>query len=68
MKLKNETYDLLKRICTVWLPALATLVIALGKIWGWEHAPMVSATITAVATCLGTILNVSSSNYWNGLG
>lgn len=68
MKLKNETYDLLKRICTMWLQALATLVIALGKIWGWEYAPMVSATITAVATCLGTILNVSSSNYWNGLG
>lgn len=64
MKLSNNTYDILKRIALYVLPALATLVLALGKIWGIAYSEQVGATITAINTCLGTILGISSKNYW----
>lgn len=64
MKLENKTYDILKRICLYVLPALATLILALGKIWGINYSEQIAATITAIDTALGTILNISSKNYW----
>ena len=65
MKMSNYTYDLLKRICLYVLPALATLVIAIGQIWGLEKAPLIGATITAIDTFLGSCLGISSINYYN---
>lgn len=64
MKLENKTYDILKFIALRVLPALATLVIALGQIWSFENASLIAGTITAVNTFLGTILGISSKNYW----
>lgn len=66
MKMSNYTYDLLKRICLYVLPALATLVIAIGQIWGLENAALIAATITAVNTFLGSCLGISSANYYKG--
>ncbi len=68
MKLNNKTYDVLKILCTQVLPAVATLMIAIGQIWQWETANLIAATITAVATCIGTIIHVSSTNYWGDGG
>lgn len=63
MKLSNNTYDILKRIALYVLPALATLVLALGKIWNIP-TEQIAATITAIDTALGTILGISSKKYW----
>ncbi|MBQ9046792.1 MAG: hypothetical protein IJ120_02720 [Solobacterium sp.] len=68
MKLNNKTYDLLKILCTTVLPAVATLFIAVGQIWHWDTANLIAATITAVATCIGTIIKMSSDSYWGGNG
>lgn len=64
MKLSNNTYDILKRIALYVLPALATLVLALGKIWNIAYSEQIGATITALDTFLGAILGISSKNYW----
>ena len=64
MKLENKTYDILKFVAVRLLPALATLVIALGQIWNIEYAGLIAGTITAIDTFLGTVLGVSSKNYW----
>ena len=61
--MSNKTYDILKAIALVVLPALATLVIAIFKIWGLPYGAEIGATITAVATFLGSILTVSSAKY-----
>ena len=63
MELSNKTYDILKNIALYVLPALATLILSLGNIWGIPHAEAIAATITALDTFLGAILKVSSTKY-----
>lgn len=65
MKMSNETYDLLKKICLYILPGLATLWISLAKIWGLPYGTEIGATITAIDTFLGVCLGISSAKYWN---
>lgn len=65
-KMTNKTYDILKWIAALVLPALATLVIALAGIWGLPYGEAIGATITAVDAFLGTILGISSKNYQTG--
>lgn len=63
MKLKNETYDILKYIALVVLPALATLYLTLSAIWGLPYGEQIAGTITAIDTFLGVLLGVSSAKY-----
>ena len=61
--MSNKTYDTLKYIALIVLPALATLILALTKIWGIPYGEAIAATITAIDTFLGTTLKISSINY-----
>ena len=63
MKFSNRTYDLLKELTTVWLPALGTLYFALSGIWGFPYGEQIVGTITAVVTFLGVCLHLSTNNY-----
>ena len=63
MTLKNSTYDTLKWIATLFLPALGTLYFAIAEIWNLPYAEQVVGTITALVTFLGAILKISASNY-----
>ena len=64
MIFNNKVYDILKWVSTVVLPALATLILAIGQIWNvtaWTVP--IGATIAAVATFMGAILGISSIQY-----
>ena len=63
MKFSNETYNNLKYICLIVLPALATLYGAVSKIWGLPYGTEIPMTITAFATFMGVCLKVSTDNY-----
>ena len=63
MKLTNKTYDILKWIVVIVLPAAATLYAALGGIWGLQLVTEITGTITAVDTFLGAVLMISSASY-----
>lgn len=63
MKLNNKTYDLLKWIAQILLPALGTLYMALAKVWGFPYSTEIVGTITAVDLFLGAVLGISTSNY-----
>lgn len=63
MKFSNRTYDILKELTTVWLPALGTLYFALSGIWGFPYGEQIVGTITAVVTFLGVCLHLSTNNY-----
>ena len=65
MKLSNETYDLLKKIALYFLPALATLWLTIGKIWGIHYTTEIGATLTAIDVFIGACLGISSKNYYN---
>lgn len=63
MKLSNKTYDILKWITTLFLPALGTLYFALSGIWGFPYGEQIVGTITAIVTFLGVILGISNHQY-----
>lgn len=63
MKMSNSTYDVLKWVCMLCLPALSALVASVGVIWGIPYAPQVSDTIVAVNAALAMCLGLSSINY-----
>lgn len=66
MKLQNKTYDILKWITTIVLPALGTLYFALSGIWGFPYGEQIVGTITALVTFFGVILGISTHNYNKG--
>lgn len=63
MKLSNKTYDILKWIAQILLPAIGTLYFALSKIWGFPNAAEIVGTISAVDVFLGAVLGISTSQY-----
>lgn len=63
MKIKDSVYDCLKWVSIICLPALATLVTVVFKVWGIPYGDEIAQTITAVATFLGAVLMVSNATY-----
>lgn len=63
MKMDNKTYDFLKWVAMIVLPAVVTFVAAIGQIWGIPYTAQIAATIAAIDTLLGACLQVSSANY-----
>lgn len=63
MELSNKTYDVLKWIALIALPAIGTLYFAIAGIWGLPYGEQVVGTITAVDTFLGALLGISSATY-----
>jgi hypothetical protein len=63
LRLSNNTYDILKWIAQILLPALGTLYFALSKIWGLPYSTEVVGTIAAVDTFLGALLGISTAEY-----
>ncbi|MFR9274469.1 phage holin [Finegoldia magna] len=64
MKLSNKSYDLLKWIAQILLPAAATLYVAVAGIWGFPYAKEIAGTISALDLFLGALLGISSMNYY----
>ena len=63
MILKNETYDKLKFIAQIILPAAGTLYFALAGIWNWPYGEQIVGTLTAIDAFLGALLGISTSAY-----
>ena len=63
MVFSNKTYDKLKWFALVGTNAFSALIITLGKIWGWDYAETIAGTISAIGTCIGACLQISSANY-----
>lgn len=63
MKLSNKVYDGLKYIAIIGMPAVATLYAAVAKIWNMPYVEEIPATITAVQTCIGALLMISTAEY-----
>ncbi len=59
----NQTYDILKFIAQIVLPAIGTLYFALASIWSLPYGEQIVGTITAVDAFLGAILGVSTAQY-----
>lgn len=64
--MKNRTYDILKYIALIVLPAIGTLYFALAQIWGLPYGEEIVGTITAVDAFLGAVLKISTDKYNKG--
>jgi hypothetical protein len=63
MKMSNKTYDVLKFITQIALPAVGTLYFTLAGIWGFPYGEQIVGTITAIDACLGVLLKISNDQY-----
>jgi len=63
MKLPNKVYDRLKFLCTILLPAIGTLYVALARIWDLPLAEEIVGTLSACAVFIGAIIGISSYQY-----
>lgn len=63
MKFTGKTYDNLKFLTQIVLPAAGTLYFALAGIWGLPSAEEVVGTIVSVDTFLGVVLQISATNF-----
>lgn len=59
----NRTFDILKFVAQIGLPALGTLYFALSQIWGLPYGEQIVGTITALDVFLGAVLGVSTAQY-----
>lgn len=61
--MSNKTYDILKWIAQILLPAIGTLYFAIAQIWGLPYAEQIVGTITAIDAFLGAVLGISTKLY-----
>ena len=62
--LPNKVYDVLKWVCMIVLPAIATFYAGLGAVWkGVPYPNEIPQTITLVDTLLGMLLGISTASY-----
>ena len=62
--MNNKTYDVLKYIAQIVLPALGALYAALSPLWKLPYAEAIVGTIAAVDAFLGALLKLSSDKYY----
>lgn len=63
MKFSNKTYDILKFLVTIALPATGILYYALAEIWKLPLGKEITATLSGIAAFLGTLIGISSRQY-----
>lgn len=61
--MQNKTFDVLKNIALIVIPALATFIGVVGKALEWQNTDITVIIVTAVGTFLGTVLGVSNRTY-----
>ena len=61
--MSNKTFDALKWIAQVVLPATASAYFGLAGIWGLPYADQIVGTITIIDTFLGILLGISTAQY-----
>lgn len=67
-KMSNETYDKIKWIALVFIPAFELLILTVGKIWGLPYYSEIGATVAAFGVFLAGLIKKSSDTYYESLG
>lgn len=62
--MSDKTYDTLRFIAEIVLPAFGTLYFALAGIWGLPYGEQVVGTVTALDAFLGAIVKTSRDSYY----
>lgn len=63
MKLENKTYDILKWLAIIGLPALKVAIEPLFSIWNIPYGKEIAETLNIIAILLGSLLATSTIQY-----
>lgn len=63
MMFSNQTYDKLKWVAQILLPAVGTFYFTLGELWHLPNVGQVVGTITAADVFLGALLAISTKAF-----
>lgn len=61
--LNDRTYDWIKWLVCIVIPACTTAYVGLSAVWGWPYAEAVAKTSAIICTMLGAILGISTAQY-----
>jgi len=61
--MKNKTYNILKFVAQILLPAIGSMYFGIAAIWGLPYSEEVVGTIVVIDTFLGAILGISTEQY-----
>lgn len=61
--MNDKTYDILKWVAILFLPALAKMIEGVFGVWNIPYGPEIASTIIYVQVFLGAILGVSTYQY-----
>ena len=64
MKLNDSFYTVMKWLCIICLPAIATFYNVIAAIWQLPYATEISKTILAVSTLIGSLICISTADYY----
>ena len=59
MIMKSETFEKLRFLAEVGIPALATLVLAVSNIWNLPYGQQIGTTIVAIGTFIGALVGIN---------
>ena len=63
MKLNNSTYDILKWLVMIVIPALTTAYVGLAAIWHFPYPEEIAKTSAVICALLGALLGISTAEY-----
>lgn len=66
MKIPDKLYDVLKWLVVIVVPALTSFYVVLDKCFSWGLAEIVATISSALCTCIGAIVGISSASYYKG--
>ena len=64
--MSNKTYDVMKWIALIFIPAIGALYFGLAQIWGFPYGEEIVGTLTLIDTFLGALLGISTAQYNKG--
>jgi len=63
--MSDKTYNIMKNLAQIWLPAVGAAYFGLGQIWHLPAPEQVSGSILIIDTFLGAVLGISTKAYNN---
>ena len=64
MKLSDKAYQILKWVALIALNAVGVFYKTIATIWNLPAGDEVCATCSALALCIGTLIGISTAEYY----